>query len=306
MSSVKKNYLYNVAYQMLLIIIPLISAPYISRVLGAERIGIQTYTYSIATQFALFTKMGIDNHGIRTISGLRDDKIRMSEEFWNIYSLQRMFAIFVTIAYFVYLIFISEEFFYIKLIQSSIVISSFFDISWFFFGIEQFKITVTRNSVARLVTLVLIFVFVKNQNDLWKYSLIIASSSLINHLILHAFLPRFVNKQTKINLSEIKKHLKPVLILFIPVLAVHLYITMDKIMLGMMSNMREVGFYNNAEKINNMPMGFIVAFGTVMMPRVSYLVEKGKDDLIRENIKNGFWHCCSRTIFCPSIFWKRL
>lgn len=287
MSSVKKNYLYNVAYQMLLIIIPLISAPYISRVLGAERIGIQTYTYSIATQFALFTKMGIDNHGIRTISGLRDDKIRMSEEFWNIYSLQRMFAIFVTIAYFVYLIFISEEFFYIKLIQSSIVISSFFDISWFFFGIEQFKITVTRNSVARLVTLVLIFVFVKNQNDLWKYSLIIASSSLINHLILQAFLPRFVNKQTKINLSEIKKHLKPVLILFIPVLAVHLYITMDKIMLGMMSNMREVGFYNNAEKINNMPMGFIVAFGTVMMPRVSYLVEKGKDDLIRENIKKS-------------------
>ena len=102
MTSTKKNIIYNVLYQMLIIIIPLITSPYLSRVLGAKGIGIYSYTYSIASYFVLFAMLGINNYGNRSIAAVRDDKEKTSEVFWEIYLMQLITASIVIILYILY------------------------------------------------------------------------------------------------------------------------------------------------------------------------------------------------------------
>lgn len=286
MSSVKKNFFYNTIYQILAIILPLITSPYLSRVFGVEGIGIYSFTFSIATYFGLFTMLGIKNYGVRTIAQSMSNKKELSKNFWNIYYLQFISSSIVIVAYSAYILFISKEYNNIKWIQGLIVVSGMFDISWFFFGIEKFKITVIRNIIVRILTVILMFLFVRTFNDLWINALIMAGSTLINQILLWSFLKEYVSFE-KPKTKEIKKHLKPALTLFIPILAVSLYIYMDKIMLGYLSNMTQVGLYNSAEKMINIPMGFIVAFGTVMLPRMSYLVEKKDQASIKKNLRGS-------------------
>lgn len=286
MQSVRKNYLYNVIYEILAIILPLITAPYISRVLQEEALGIHTYTLSIAYYFTLFSLLGIPNYGVRQIARVRENRDKLSVEFISIYLLQLIVASFVLLCYFGYVFFISNDLFSVKMIQSIIVVSFVFDISWFFFGIENFKLTVTRNIIIRITTVILVFTFVKNPNDLWKYSLIMALSNFINAISLWSFLPKYIDFK-KVSLDRVFSHFKPAAILLIPNLAVGFYTLMDKVMLGKLSNVAQVAFYYSAEKITNIPMGFIVAFGNVMMPRSAFLVESGSHDLLKENIRKS-------------------
>lgn len=279
--SAKKNFIYNVVYQVLLLILPLITTPYIARVIGPEGVGIQSYTYSIANYFLLFAMLGINNHGSRTIAMVKDNKEELSRTFFSIYSLQVITSIFIAICYLVYIIFIAKEYKVFFWIQMIYVISAAFDINWFFFGMEQFKLTVIRNTAIKLLSVCSIFIFVKEYSDLYIYSLIIAGSALISQLVLWKFVRKFISF-TKVSLENIKNQIKPVLILFIPVIAISIYKIMDKIMIGSMSSVTQVGFYENSEKIINIPLGIITALGTVMLPRISNLQQKGNNNEIKK------------------------
>lgn len=284
MNSVRKNYIYNIIYQILAIIIPLITSPYLSRVLGAEPLGIYSYTYSIVLTFSAFSLLGISNYGIRSIARLRNDQAKMSRNFFGIYFLQLIFTAIVLLTYFVYIYFFDQEFKLISLLQVGFLASSLVDVSWFFFGIENFKLTVFRNIVIRVITVILVFVFVKSPSDLWKHTLIMSSGNFATHLFLWLYLPKYLDL-SQYKYADLSKHVKPIFYLFIPVLAVRLYIYMDKVMLGILASYSDVGFYYNAEKIVNIPMGFITALGTVMMPRTSFLISKGDKQLVRQNIR---------------------
>ena len=276
MSSVKKNLLYNMAYQILILIVPLITVPYVSRALGAENIGIYSYTYSIVYYFMLIAMLGINNYGNRTIAKSRDNKEELSRNFLGIYSIQFTLSI-IMIA--IYLFFISrfeKKYTLIGYIQVIYLISNALDINWFFFGIEKFKLTVTRNAMIKIISLICILLFVKNRDDLVIYTLILSGSTLICQLILPYFLKKEISL-VKITKEDIFKHIKPCLILFMPVIAVSLYKVMDKIMIEKLSNVIEVGYYEQAEKIINIPIGIITALGTVMLPKISNLVQKNED-----------------------------
>lgn len=286
MSNVRKNYIYNVIYQLLAVILPLITSPYISRILQAEGLGIYSYTFSIVQYFILFSMLGIKNYGVRSIARVKDDKEQLSKTFWEIYAIQLFLSITVIIAYAIYIGFISNEYFNINILQFFIVLSALFDVSWFFFGIEKFKITVSRNIVIRIISVILIFLFIKDKTNLPLYTLIMSISTLINQILLWPFVRKEV-KYRKVNLATVKKHIKPIIALFVPVIAVSFYIYMDKIMLGYLSTMEEVGLYYSAEKIVNIPFGFILAFGTVMLPRMSYLFEKKDTRRIKNNIEKS-------------------
>lgn len=277
MNTIKKNFSYNVIYQMLVIIIPLITAPYISRVIGTEGTGIYSYTYSIVHYFVLFAMLGINNYGNRIIAKSKKNKEELSKNFINLYLVQALTTIIITLAYITYIILFNNKYISIALAQILYLFAALFDISWFFFGLEKFRITVTRNIIIKIITTICIFIFVKSKNDLILYVLIMAVSSFINQVYLWLFVKKeivFVRPTFK----EMKKHLKPNLILFIPVIAVSLYKMMDKIMLGNMSNMSEVGIYEYAERIQSMPQGIINALGTVMLPRISALVSNGEKE----------------------------
>ena len=155
----KKNFIYNIIYQILILILPLITIPYVSRILGADGIGIYSYTYSIAYYFMLVAMLGLNNYGNRTIAKVRDDKEKLSKEFFGIYSLQLITSIIMVICYLLYVLIFDNSYKIIALIQILYVISTVFDINWFFFGIEKFKLTITRNTIIKVLSLVLIFIF---------------------------------------------------------------------------------------------------------------------------------------------------
>jgi O-antigen/teichoic acid export membrane protein len=279
MSSVKKNFLYNSAYQILNMIIPLITTPYISRVLGPKGIGVYSYAYSIAYYFVLFVMLGLNNYGNRTIAGTRNDKQEMSKNFWNIYITQLILGIAAIIFYILYSFMFSDKP-TISIILGLYVLSSAFDVNWFFYGMEKFKLTVIRNSLIKLSSLVAIFLFVKSDKDVFIYCFIMSMSFLLSQLVMWPFLLKEV-VFVKPTWAEAKKHIKPNLLLFTTVIAVSLFKVMDKIMLGLMSEYSQVGFYESSEKVINIPIAFITALGSVMLPRMTHKVAKGGEQDIR-------------------------
>ncbi len=276
----KKNFIYNIIYQILILFLPLITMPYISRTLGAEGIGVYSYTYSIAYYFMLIAMLGLNNYGNRAIAKVREDKKELSKNFWSIYIFQLISTIIMIILYLIYIKIFQTQYKLIALIQVIHVISSMFDINWFFFGIERFKLTITRNTIIKISSVILIFIFVKNPNDVWKYTTILSVSTLFSNIILFSFLRKYVY-WVDITKSDVLKHLKPNLIMFLPVIAVSIYKIMDKIMLGIISTVTEVGYYENAEKIAQIPLTIITALGTVTLPRVSNMISKDQEDKVK-------------------------
>lgn len=277
MSDIKKNFIYNIVYQILIMIIPLITMPYVSRVLGSTGIGTYSYTYSIVYYFMMFAMLGFNNYGNRSIAKVRDNKENLSKTFKEIYCMQIITSFLMIILYFLYLIIFDVKYKEIALIQSIYIISCLFDINWFFFGIEKFKLTVTRNTIIKILSLLFIFLFVKSKNDVWIYTLILSGCILLSQLSLWPFVSKYVTN-VDINFKDVFQHFKPCLKLFLPVIAVAIYKVMDKTMLGWFSNISEVGFYENAEKIINVPNAIISALGTVMLPRMSNLYAKNKNE----------------------------
>ena len=277
MSSIKKNFLYNVAYQLLLILLPLITTPYVSRVLGAGGVGIYSYTYTVANYFMLIAMLGVKNYGNRGIAAVRDDPEALSRTFWEIYGLQLLCSTVTLVVYLIATAFLEPQIRLILVVQGIYVLTGLLDISWLFFGLEQFKLTVTRNILVKLATLGCIFLFVRTPSDLWKYTLILVLGTLLSQSYLWLYLKRFVH-WSRPTLRRMLRHLPGELILFVPVIAVSLYKMMDKIMLRHMSSYAQVGFYESSEKILNIPTGIITALGTVMLPRMSNLAARSKDD----------------------------
>lgn len=280
-SSIKMNFIYNVIYQVLLVLLPLITSPYISRVLSDDGLGVYSFQYTIANCFALVGMLGVNNYGNRSIAAVRDDRRKKSHTFWSIWVLQLTTSLVSLIVYIVYLAIVCRQ----DHLQTALalffaVLASVVDINWFFFGIERFKLTVTRNIIIKLMSVACIFLFVKEKQDVWIYSLIIAGSLLLSNLAVWPFLKREIDI-CKISLKDMARHFPQMLVLFVPIIAVTLYNKMDKVMIGSFSTMSQSGFYENAEKIINIPTGIITAIGIVMLPRMSYLFANKYDESAR-------------------------
>lgn len=277
------NFLYNVIYHLFIYLIPLLIVPYISRVLGANNIGVYSYTYSIVSYFMLASMLGISNYGSREIAKLTKDKDKMSKKFFSIYWMQLFCNVTMIVLYFILLLVLKYEHKNIMIIQFIYLISCGFDVNWLFFGLEKFKITISRNFIIKIISLILIFIFVKNKNDLWIYTLIMSLSTLISQIYLWIFVKKEVTFKT-VTIKEIFSNFKQCVILFIPVIAYSVYRIMDKTMVGAISNTIELGYYENAEKIISIPLSFISALGTIMMPHMS----KISDEKFKETILYSF------------------
>lgn len=289
MSNIKKNLFYNIVYQMLIVFVPFITSPYLSRTLGAEKIGIYSFTYSITFYFMIVAMLGINNYGNRSIAKVREDNRKLSDEFLSIYAIQSFMSIFVIIIYFFYIIFIVDKYNIIAIIQGIYILSNALDITWFFYGLEDFRLVVIRNTIVKILTLVLILIFIKEPNDLWIYTLIMAGSTLMGQIVTWPLALKKISIR-KIGLNEIIPHIRPICILFIPVISISIFSYMDKIMLGNISGMKETGFYENTDKIINIPKSIISALGTVMLPRTTHMISRGEDEKSKEYIENTMFY----------------
>lgn len=286
MKNTNKNFIYNVVYQVFIFIIPLVLTPYISRVLGVNNIGIYSYTYSLVYYFMLASMLGINNYGAREIAKCSLDKNKLSKKFFSIYFLQLICNILMIIIFTAFIVFSNYNHKDILIIQSIFLISCGFDINWFFFGMEEFKITISRNVIIKILSIVLIFGLVKSNNDLWLYTLILSLSTLISQVYLWIFIRKRVYF-CKVSLKDIFKHLPQCLILFVPVIAYSIYRVMDKTMIGFFANTIELGYYESAEKIINIPISFVSALGTVMLPHMA----KSSDEELQDKFSSTFYLC---------------
>lgn len=272
-----KNLIYNSGYQILAIIIPLITTPYLARVIGANGIGQYSFANSITYYFVMFIMLGLNNYGNRTIASVRDDHQSLKTAFSEIYCMQLIVGIIVS---FLYILFCCL-FYRNSLIQWIFfiyIITAVVDINWLFFGLEKFRITATRNAIIKIFITASIFIFVKSENDLVIYIILSLCGTLISNLILWPFALKQVGIVRVDILESIKHHLIPNLVLFIPIVAVSLYKYMDKIMLGYMSNTEQVGFYEYSEKIILIPIALVNSLGIVMLPKMSNLVATHKSE----------------------------
>lgn len=284
-SKFRTNFLYTMLHSIINVIVPFIITPYVARILGAENVGIYSYSYSVAYYFVIVIMMGLNNYGNRTIAESRDNKEKESKTFWDIYYMQVGIAVISISVYLVYSLTLSN-YKLISILLIGYVLSAAFDITWYFYGTEQFRSIFIRNLIIKLADLILIVLFVKKETDLWIYTLIMSIGLLASQLILWTQIWKMVGVR-RVEWKDSIKHLKPNLILFIPVIAISIYNMMDKIMLGNMSNMSEVGYYDNAEKIINIPQMVVAALGTVMLPRVTNMLAKGDNKAVTGYLKKS-------------------
>ena len=282
-----KNYIYNLTYQILIILLPIITTPYLSRVLGAENIGIFSYTISIVTYFILFGSLGVAMYGQREIAYLQNDKEKYSKTFWEILLL-RFATMLISMIIFYYCFATNGEYKVYYEILLLEMIANCLDISWFFQGLEEFKKTVIRNIIVKIISIICIFTFVKTSNDLANYFWIYVFSTLFGNMSLWLYLPKYI---TKVHIRELNvlQHLKPTIGLFIPQIAVQIYTVLDKVMIGtIIENKAEVGYYEQSQKIVKMLLTVITSLGTVMLPRIANTFSKGNSEKIKEYIKKSF------------------
>lgn len=271
-SSAKKNFIYSSIYQVLALVLPLITTPYVSRVFGAEHLGVYSYTNTIAQYFVIFAMLGLNNYGNRAVAAARDNQDELDAVFSEIYTMQVVTGTLSLFVYLIYTLFITREYKVYLLILTLYVLSSVFDITWLFFGLEKFKLAVTRNIIIKVGSVVAILLLVKSKEDLWIYTSIYAVSMLLSTIALWPYAGKEVHYHVPA-MKDVLKHLKPNMVMFIPVIAISIYKYMDKLMLGGFSK-TEAGYYENVEKIMTVALGFITAFGNVMLPRMSNMVAR--------------------------------
>ncbi len=285
--SVKKNYIYSLSFQILSMITPFITAPYIARVLGADGVGIYSYTQSYMTYFTMFASLGTAAYGMREIAQCRDDQKQYSKKFWEIELLTVFTTIICLIIWLGMLLFTHEyRIYFIALIPSLFAVM--FDISWFYTGHERIGYTVFWNALCKILGIILIFSFVKKREDLFLYILINTTMTLLGNMSMWIFLPKML---TKVNWKKLqfRNHFKETLIYFVPTIATSIYTVLDKTLIGAIThNQYQNGYYEQATKIVNMAKTAVfVSINSVMGARISYLFVENKIDEIKNRIKNS-------------------
>lgn len=271
-------------YQILTLITPLITAPYVSRVLGVENIGIYSYTLSIQHYFMIAAALGTNAYGQREIARIRNDENKRSLLFWEI-ELLSVITTLTSLVCWSSVVLTNTELRVYFLILSANILAVLFDISWFYAGLEHFEHTVLRNSLFKIAGIIAIFTFVKTDKDLLVYLGIFVLSNLLGNISMWAHLPKYL---VKINWKDVKitRHFKETLIYFIPTVATSVYSVLDRTLIGLITqNNAQNGYYEQSTKI--ISMANQVCFGAlnaVTGARNSYLFAENKHDEIKRKI----------------------
>ena len=273
-----KNYIYNILYQLVKLFLPLFLVSYTYAHLGPSTLGINDYAANISSWFILLGVLGVNTYGNREIAKVRDNKDRLSKSFYEILVMQIINMTIALVLYVIYtLLFVKENQIIYFLICLSIL-ASVFDISWFYYGVEDFGIVSIRNIVVKIVSVLLIFAFVKKPADLWMFTLINSLSDLIGQLVTFLGLKKYINK-TKVSVKDAyKNHLAGTFALFIPTVAINIYTLLDQTLLGtMVEDKGQLNLYKTSVSFVKMFLYFVTSIGAVVMPRIANLFVKNND-----------------------------
>jgi O-antigen/teichoic acid export membrane protein len=284
----RKNYIYRMFYEALLFGGPLVTLPYVSRVLGADGIGRYSYSFSIITYFMMFGALGTSSYGTREIARNRNDRQRCSVLFWEIELVSVLSCLVCLIFWGLLVLTAGSDYRLIFFTLTPYLIGTMFDITWFFTGLERIGAIVLANSVTRILGIILIFVTVKSGEDLVIYCLISSGAMLASSLSLWLFLPKTLEKIDFRGLA-VRHHVRETLIYFVPAAAASIYLVLDKTLIGLITgNPFQNGYYEQASKIVSVvkALSFTV-FNSSVTARLSYLFAAGDLSKIREGIQRS-------------------
>lgn len=284
--SVEKNYIYNIIYEVFALLAPLITTPYISRVIGADGIGVNSFTFSNASYFVLFASLGSTVYARREVAFLQDDKPKRSVLFWEIVAFRAIMTTICLSLYIVYCIIIGNSL--IVYIQAIYIIAVVFDVTWLYQGMEDFGSVVIRNTIIKIIGIICIFLFVKSSNDLVIYILCLSIPPFIGNIFLWFKLKSFIDICSIKDLKPLK-HFKGSIVLFIPTIASQVYLLLDKTMIGIFTiDNLENGYYEQAQKIIRICWTFVTTFATVMAPRIAYIFSNKDSKLLQSHMRKSY------------------
>jgi O-antigen/teichoic acid export membrane protein len=300
-NKVVTNYMYNSLYQLLTIIIPIITIPYVSRIFGAKGMGIYGYTFSVAQFFYIVSMFGISSYGIREIAYVRSDEKKTTKKFWDIWLLQLITSLCGLIIYMVCIIYFNILDYKIAFVfQIPFLFNAMFDISWFFIAMEDFKKTVTRNIIVKIIGLILIFTFVKESSDIYIYILINSSIVFIGSLTLWVFVKEYIGKLDIKNIN-IRHHIYGAFLMLIPQFSIQIYTSLDKILIGKLSSIEQVGFYDQSQRIARIALAIVTSLSVVLMPRIASMYAKNEVKKVGEYIVKSVNFTLASSIFIMSV-----
>lgn len=285
--SLTKNYFYNLSYQILVVLTPFITIPYLARVLGPESIGLASFSSSIVSYFSLFASLGIGLYGQREIAYRQDDPKGRSKTFFEL-TLLRLVLMLLSLT--AYSTFVVPRMYHraIFMLQGLNIAATFFDITWFFQGLEEFGKIAARNVLLRFITVASFFLFIHSPEDLGLYIGLLAGLSLVTNLSLWFFLPRYLVRVPKEEL-HIVRHLSPLIALFIPQIAVNLYTLMDRTMIGLAAaSTLQNGYYEQAEKTVRITLTIVTSLIPVMIPRMAYAFARKDHEKVIQGMKLSY------------------
>ena len=269
-ASIRYNYIYNVLLNLSRVIFPLITAPYISRVLEPEGVGLFNFANTYAGYFALVALLGIPTYGIREVAKIQNDKKQLSRLVSELISLSLLTTFIVTAIYLMSIALIGQlqENQVIFLLSGFALYLAPFRMDWFFSGMEQFKFITLRTLVIRTLSIVCMFIFVRTKSDLAIY-VILNVMGTVGGDIWNFIKMLDLGIKPRLTFSGLRKHLPPLLVLFTASVAISIYTVLDTLMLGFMTDYREVGFYNNAMHISRALLMVVTSLSVVAIPRIS-------------------------------------
>lgn len=299
--SIKRNYIYNVIYQVFLVVVPLVLTPYVSRVLLAEGVGKYSFAYSLITYFTIFGSLGFGYYAQREIAKYQGNQLQQSRIFWEI-NLCRLLSVGLALAVNIACCLgnLYGDYNSLMWIFNINIISLAFDIAFFFQGNEEFGKLVLRNVVIKILSIASILIFVKTPEHLGLYAIINSVMLIISNLAMWPSLRKSI-RYVAVRELQPMRHLKGTLKLFVPTIATSIYTVLDKTLIGLLiqdtytviedgveivkkfSDL-ENGYYEQSEKLVKMAMTVITCMGTVMIPRNSYEIMHGNQDKVKENI----------------------
>lgn len=284
MNKTLSNFIYQSIFQITKLLLPFITIPIVSKALGPSGIGVYNYTNSIAQYFVLVAGLGIGVYGNRQIAINRDNKVKLSETFWEIFTMSFSISIMSLLLYFIIVSFSEDRIYFYY--QSLIIFAAVFDISWFFMGMEDFKKSSLSSLAGQLVSFTLILLFVKDRSDLGLYIFIQGINILFSQVIMWAFIKKYI-VFIKVSFKNALKHFFPALQYFIPKIAIVLYTNLNKTLLGWLGTSAAVGFYSNTVQINGVLVTLITTLDLVLLPKMSNLFSHGKIQEILNVLKKS-------------------
>lgn len=281
-SSIKKNFFFNLTMTLSTFLFPILTFPYVSRVLGPDGIGKVQFILSFVQYFIFFAMLGIPLYGIREIAKARKDIFELKKLFSTLLLLNIFTTILVFIVYIIIVIFtphFKEDLVFYSA-ASIMILLCFSSVDWFFSGIERFKYIAIRSVVIRFSLVALMYIAVQKRTDVLPYLWVSIAGSILNNICNLFAARKYINFRI-VKKEDFKIHIKPLFFIFSTVVAASIYSQLNVLFLGFLKGFKDVGFYSSGIKINMMCLPFMTALSVVLMPQIAESFREKNEERIK-------------------------